>query len=138
MKRSKKAALILMVPATTLMLAGCGEKPTEAVVFSKPEECATYMTQASVEQCMADFQAAQALHPQVAPKYANKTECEADFGSGNCETAPQQHASGSFFMPLMMGYMAGQMFNRGGANAARSEERRVGKECRCGEVEASE
>ena len=118
MKRSKKAALILMVPATTLMLAGCGEEPTQAVVFSNPEECASYMTQASVEQCMADFKAAQALHPQVAPKYVNKTECEADFGSGNCETAPQQHASGSFFMPMMMGYMAGQMFNRGGANAA--------------------
>jgi uncharacterized protein YgiB involved in biofilm formation len=118
MKRSKKAALILMVPATTLMLAGCGEEPTQAVVFSSPEECASYMTEASVQQCMADFKAAQALHPQVAPKYVNKTECEADFGAGNCETAPQQHASGSFFMPLMMGYMAGQMFNRGGANAA--------------------
>src|SRR5690606_15884974 len=118
MKRSKKAALILMVPATTLMLAGCGEEPTQAVVFSNPEECASYMTQASVEQCMADFNAAQALHPQVAPDDVNKAGGGAGFGAGNCEAAPQQHASGSFFMPLMMGYMAGQMFNRGGANAA--------------------
>lgn len=112
MKRSKKAALILMVPTATLMLASCGEDPAEAVVFSSPEECAAYVTAASAEQCMADYKAAQALHPQVAPKYPGKAECEADFGSGKCETAPQQHASGSFFMPMMMGYMAGQMFNR--------------------------
>lgn len=118
MKRSKKAALMLMVPTATLMLASCGEDPKEAVVFSSPEECAAYVTSASADQCMADFKAAQALHPQVAPKYANKAECEADFGAGQCETAPQQHAGGSFFMPLMMGYMAGQMLNRqGGATA---------------------
>jgi len=120
MKRSKKAALILMVPATTLMLAGCGEEPTQAVVFNSAEECASYSTNAAADQCLADFRAAQALHPQVAPKYANKEECEIDFGAGQCETAPERHASGSFFMPLMMGYMAGQMLNRqsGAAPAA--------------------
>lgn len=116
MKRSRKVALMLMVPTTTMMLASCGEDPAEAVVFSSPEECASMVTSSSAEQCYADYRAAQALHPQVAPKYANKGECETDFGAGQCETAPQQSASGSsFFMPMMMGYMAGQMFNRGGA-----------------------
>ncbi len=114
MKRSRKVALMLMVPTTTMMLASCGEDKTEAMVFSSPEECASLVTNASAEQCYADFKAAQALHPQVAPKYLNKNECENDFGAGQCEPAPQQHASGSFFMPLMMGYMAGQMFNRQG------------------------
>lgn len=126
MKRSKKVALMLMVPTTTMMLAGCGEDPAEAVVFSSPEECASLVTSTSADQCYADYRAAQALHPQVAPKYLNKAECENDFGSGQCEAAPQQHASGSFFMPMMMGYMAGQMFNRqGGAmpNPAQQEER---------------
>lgn len=53
----------------------------------------------------------------MAPKYLNKEECEADFGAGQCETAPQQTtAGGSVFMPMMMGYLAGQMMNRGGAN----------------------
>lgn len=129
MKRSKKVALMLMVPTTTMMLAGCGEDPAEAVVFSSPEECASLVTSTSADQCYADYRAAQALHPQVAPKYLNKAECENDFGSGQCEAAPQQHASGSFFMPMMMGYMAGQMFNRqGGAmpNPAQQEERTGG------------
>lgn len=115
MKRSRKVALMLMVPTTTMMLASCGEDRTEAMVFSSPEECASLMTNTLAEQCYADFKAAQALHPHVAPKYTNKSECENDFGAGQCEPAPQQHASGSFFMPLMMGYMAGQMFNRQGA-----------------------
>lgn len=114
MKRSKKVALMLMVPTTTMMLASCGEDPTEGVVFSNPEECASMVSSTSADQCYADYRAAQALHPQVAPKYPNKSECENDFGSGQCEQAPQQHAGGSFFMPMMMGYMAGQMFNRQG------------------------
>ncbi len=116
MKRSKKVALMLMVPTTTLMLASCGEKPTQALVFSSAEECAAMLTTQGAEQCYADFRAAQALHPHVAPKYANRNECETDFGAGQCEPVPQQQAGSSgFFMPMMMGYLAGQMFNRQGA-----------------------
>jgi uncharacterized protein YgiB involved in biofilm formation len=112
-KRSRKAALIFMVPAATLVLQGCGaEKAVEAQVFNTPDECAAFYNPPA--QCQAAFAEAQALHPEVAPKYANKQECEADFGTGQCETAPQQHAQGSFFMPMMMGFLAGQMLNRGG------------------------
>jgi uncharacterized protein YgiB involved in biofilm formation len=116
MKRSKKAALVLMVPVATMLLAGCGEEREQAMVFSDPSECsAAALTTAT--QCEADYAAAQALHPQVAPKYLSKEECEVDFGSGQCEMAPQQTSSGgSVFMPMMMGYLAGQMMNRGNAN----------------------
>lgn len=114
MKRSKKAALVLMVPAATLLLAGCGEEPEQAMVFTDPSECSAAALN-SAEQCEADYAAAQKLHPQVAPKYLNKEECEADFGVGKCEAAPQQTSTGgSVFMPMMMGFLAGQMFNRGG------------------------
>lgn len=119
MKRSKKVALILMVPTTTFMLASCGEDPKEVVVFNNPNECASMVSTMSAEQCIADYQAAKALHPQVAPKYANKSECETDFGAGQCETAPPQTTGSSgFFMPMMMGYMAGQMLSRQGGGQA--------------------
>ena len=115
MKRSKKAALVLMVPATTLLLAGCGEEREQALVYESPSECAAASFN-TPEQCKADYDAAKALHPQVAPKYISKEECETDFGSGNCETAPQQTTSGSsVFMPMMMGYLMGQMMNRSAA-----------------------
>ncbi len=115
-KRSKKAALILMVPAATFTLASCVKHPDDepALVYQTPDQC-TDSGLSTKEQCKADYQQALALHPQTAPKYANKAECEADFGAGGCETAPQQNAQGgSLFMPLMMGYLAGQMLNRSG------------------------
>ena len=116
MKRSKKTALVLMVPVATLLLAGCGEESQQALVFSDPSECSAAGLN-DTAQCNADYAAAKALHPQVAPKYLDKAECETDFGAGNCETAPQQTTSGgSVFMPMMMGYMMGQMMNRGGSN----------------------
>lgn len=116
MKRSKKTALILMMPATTLLLAGCGEEPEQALVFNNPTECSQSLL-VSNESCVNEYERAQALHPQVAPKYVTRQECEADFGNGQCETAPQQTTSGGgLFMPMMMGYMMGSMMNRGAAN----------------------
>ena len=115
MKRSKKAAVVLMVPAATFLFSGCGEEREEAMVYSDVQGC-VQSSMSSAEQCQADYQTAAALHPQVAPKYLSKEECETDFGSSQCEQAPQQTTSGgSVFMPMMMGYMAGQMMNRGGA-----------------------
>jgi uncharacterized protein YgiB involved in biofilm formation len=117
MKRSKKAALFLMAPITTLMLAGCAEQPVDTYVFDNPEEC----TAASLPsaQCKKDYAEAKALHPTVAPKYADKQACEADFGVGKCETASTgADSSPSFFMPMMMGYMMGKMFSPGGNTGA--------------------
>ena len=114
-KRSQKAALIFMLPAAGLVLNGCAEKEVTAQVFSTPDECAAFYNPPA--QCQAAFAEAEQLHPKVAPRSANKQECEADFGAGQCETAPEQHQQGSFFMPMMMGFMAGQMLNRGGLAA---------------------
>lgn len=118
MKRSKKAALVLMVPATTLLLASCGEEREMALVYESPEECssATFNTP---EQCKADYDEAKALHPLTAPKFESQTDCETEFGAGKCEPAPASTSGGSgFFMPMMMGYMMGQMMNRNSAAAA--------------------
>jgi uncharacterized protein YgiB involved in biofilm formation len=115
MKRSKRAALVLMVPVTSFLLAGCREERQQAMVFTSPSECSAAALNTAA-QCEDDYMAAKTLHPQVAPKYVSKEECEGDFGASQCETAPQKnHSGGSVFMPMMMGYMMGQMLNRGGA-----------------------
>lgn len=46
-----------------------------------------------------------------APRYSRKEECEAEFGAGNCEMR-QSGGTGSFFMPMMMGYMLGGAFRQ--------------------------
>lgn len=111
-KRSKKAALVLMVPATGFFLASCtSEEPVTSAVYKDAEECAAFYNPPAA--CKEEFAKAEALHQQVAPKYQTQAECEADFGTGNCPQQPQHQASsGGFFMPMMMGFLAGQMLNK--------------------------
>ncbi len=110
MKRSKKTALVLMAPAATLMLAGCGERPVDALVFNNPDECSALYGYTPAE-CQAEFEQAMALHTEVAPRYLSQEDCEADFGQGSCETVPSTHQGSGFFMPMMMGYMVGRMLS---------------------------
>lgn len=114
MKRSKKAALVLMAPAASLLVAGCSGKDP-ALVYGSLQECISSGIN-SEEQCQMDYGKAAQLHPAVAPKYVNRAECEADFGPGKCEEAPavadnSAQSSSGFFMPMMMGFLAGQMMN---------------------------
>lgn len=113
MKRSKKAALVLMAPAASLLITGCGGRDP-ALVYGSLQECISSGIN-SEEQCKMDYGNAEKLHPEVAPKYVNLAECEADFGPGKCEDAPKQEGSSTpssgFFMPMMMGFLAGQMLN---------------------------
>lgn len=125
LKRSKKAALVLMVPTATFLMAGCGqEEAVQTAAFETVDQCAAYY---NPEQCKADLGQALTMHTQVAPKYTDKAACETDFGVGQCETPAQaataagteppaqaQASSGGFFMPMMMGFLAGQMLNRSG------------------------
>ncbi len=103
MKRSRTLTLALM-SATALTLAAC-DNPEEVAVFENAQQCAT-QDGFDIKACEANMKQAQEEHVRVAPKYTSVADCEADFGEGQCEDAPQKTASGgSVFMPLMMGYM---------------------------------
>ncbi|MCE1736779.1 DUF1190 domain-containing protein, partial [Enterobacter hormaechei] len=61
---------------------------------------------------------------KTAPKYATREECVAEFGEQQCTQPPAQagvgqaqaqNSSGSFWMPLMAGYMMGRLM--GGSSA---------------------
>lgn len=107
MKRSRYVALLAM-GASALALTACGESETPAGVYTSVEQCIADK-QFSDAECNKAFATAKDEHKKVAPKYASKTECEADFGAGKCEDAPTRTTSGtSMFMPLMIGYMLGR------------------------------
>lgn len=106
MKKSRSIRLVLLGSAS-LALVACGDEgpPQDAKFFTDVKECSSVYSEAN---CRAAEDQAQKTLVQEAPRYSRKEECEAEFGVGNCETK-QSAGGGSFFMPLLMGYMMGNM-----------------------------
>ncbi len=115
MKRSKTIALVTM-GVSALALNACSEAQTEALVYTTLEECMAD-GDLSKEACEKAYKKAETQHAEVAPKYQNKAECEADFGTEACETSPYRTSNNtSVWMPLMMGYMMGRVLAPGGVH----------------------
>lgn len=80
-------------------------------------------------ECTTAYNNALKEAERTAPKYATREDCVAEFGEGQCQQAPAQagmapenqaqaqQSSGSFWMPLMAGYMMGRLMG-GGAGFA--------------------
>jgi uncharacterized protein YgiB involved in biofilm formation len=118
-KSRSSIAISLMVSVSLIALTACDEPKVDASVFKDMEQCKNDPMMRS-GQCEASFKEARGQHASVAPKYATKADCQADFGDEKCETAPYQTSSGgSVFMPMMMGYMMGSML--GGRSSMMSQ-----------------
>jgi uncharacterized protein YgiB involved in biofilm formation len=104
MKRSMTVSLVLMGSAA-LGLTGCKPK---AESYPSVEACEA-AGQHTDQECRDGFAAAQREHEASARHYQTREECVAAYGSDGCE---ERHAEGggSFFMPLMLGYMLGGGF----------------------------
>ena len=118
MKKSKSIRLALL-GSTGFALVACDEAPpTDARFYASVDECSAIHGKASCEQAFAQ---SEATHAAEAPQFNRKEECEAEFGAGNCETKTASTSGGgmgSFFMPMMMGYMVGRMLSPGMPGAA--------------------
>ena len=119
MKKSRAIRLVLL-GSTGLTLAACTQKPpSDATFFSKVEDCIPVKGEAA---CRDGLAKSEAEFTAGAPRFTQKEQCESEFGAGNCETREPRGGSGSFFMPMMMGYMMGNRFNspvyRGPQNSA--------------------
>lgn len=106
MKKSHSIKLALLGSASMALVA-CGDDspPDDARFFAERKECAAVYGDAS---CSDAAIKAEETHLAQAPKFSRQEQCEAEFGAGNCETR-QQVGGGSYFMPLLMGYMMGNM-----------------------------
>jgi uncharacterized protein YgiB involved in biofilm formation len=112
LKRSVGLRLVLMGTAA-LATAGCDDTTQPAAVFENIEQCV--QVRYSRDFCEREFEKARQLHQSVAPRYAVREDCEAEFGSGRCESRPSSSGSGSshsggsrssgaFYSPPMAGY----------------------------------
>ena len=124
MKRSRSLSLILM-GSLVLGGSGCGSDNADEgmYTFTTINECVTsgLFTEA---EC-AEF-AKNAL--AQTPRFSSREECESQFGKDACADAAAQNAdvaantngtmvrpySGSSWMPMMMGFMAGRFMGAGG------------------------
>ena len=125
-KRSRTVALTIL-GAAAFTVAGCREEQVDAQAFPDMASCEAAAAQDglfSVEECDKAFAEAEALHVESAPRYDSLQVCEEQHGEGNCGSEEQQVSnggSGGIFMPLLAGYLIGNMLGRAGGGMAASQ-----------------
>ncbi|MGY3438943.1 MULTISPECIES: DUF1190 domain-containing protein [unclassified Marinovum] len=112
-KRSKRVA-IAIVGASAFALAGCEDEKIDAAAYPDLQSCINESAQNpafSAQDCELSFLQAEALHVEAAPRYDSVEVCEEQHGEGACgsEASATQGGSGSIFMPLLAGYLIGNM-----------------------------
>jgi uncharacterized protein YgiB involved in biofilm formation len=118
--RSYRMAPVALAIGAVLMLSGC-EKTDETVsLYQNADDCSRSNPSMS-DQCTTAYHNALKEAEKTAPKYATREDCVAEFGEAQCTQAPAQagmaaepQSSGSFWMPLMAGYMMGRIMGGSG------------------------
>ncbi|EKE43985.1 hypothetical protein OCGS_1966 [Oceaniovalibus guishaninsula JLT2003] len=110
MKSSAPHRLVLLGAASALALAGCREEQAEIVVFDDPATCEASGIEPDI--CAEQYAEALAEHAETAPRYDAIDVCEEQHGEGACVAdAASGSGGGSIFMPLMAGYLMGQLLS---------------------------
>ena len=113
---------VALAVTAVFMLAGCEKSDETVSLYQNAEDCSAATGNAA--ECKTAYNNALKEAERTAPKYATREDCVAEFGEGQCQqtpaqagTAPENQAqaqsSGSFWMPLMAGYMMGRMMSGG-------------------------
>lgn len=114
---------VALAVTAVIMLAGCEQSDETVSMYQNADDCSTANPGKSAE-CTTTYNNALKEAERTAPKYATREDCVAEFGEGQCQQAPAQagmvpesqaqtQSSGSFWMPLMAGYMMGRMMSGG-------------------------
>lgn len=111
MRKSRVAGVkSLSVAIASVIAAGCSVKE-EVHIFKSVNECSA-SNKFSVGQCETAYQKALAEAQKTAPRYTSLRDCEYEFGAEQCLEQKSRSSAGSFFMPLMAGFMVSEAFRR--------------------------
>ncbi|KEY59625.1 DUF1190 family protein [Serratia sp. DD3] len=117
--RNYRVAPVALAISAVFMLAGCEQADETVSLYQNADDC-SHANPSMSEQCTTAYNNALKEAEKTAPKYANREDCVAEFGESQCTQAPaqagmaaQSQSSGSFWMPLMAGYMMGRMMGGG-------------------------
>ncbi|UTP40848.1 DUF1190 domain-containing protein [Phenylobacterium sp. LH3H17] len=126
MKRSSSLTLTTMLAGASLSVAACDDPPAaarwdqnsvaqgeqvETFQYADLDSCKT-ANQIPDAECDTAYAKALEDNDKSAPRFEAKATCEETYGEGNC--VPRGSGGGSFFTPLLAGFVIGQMFDGGG------------------------
>ena len=115
MKRSRTIVLTSLMAGTGISLTACDAvdtgKQVDAVSYTSVAECRAAGT-IPAAQCETAWNQAQKANAQTAPRFADRQTCEEQYGVAQC--VPRNANNGSFFTPLLTGFIIGQALNNVG------------------------
>ncbi len=115
--RSRTLHVTSLMATAGFSLAACGQ-PQFAMPDPEPVLAYTSLADCKAANDIPDAECDTALvavakqREDAGPRYASSAECEGQWGPSQCE--PLNHNGGSFFTPLLTGFVVGQMLNGGG------------------------
>ena len=115
MKKGSKSLSLVLMGSLTMAMGGCASEETteEFRAYQSIDECVKEQI-FSQQECQDMAVAAVRQNPQ----FADKAECEREFGEGNCGQPEQkvqgEQRQGSSWMPLIAGYMMGRYLGGSG------------------------
>lgn len=117
LKRSRVLHVSSLMATASFSLAACGSpqrvpppEPEPTLAYQSLDECKT-ANDIPDNECDAALAKAQQEAAKTAPRYATREECEGQWGPSQCQP---NNNGGSFFTPLLTGFIVGQMLNGGG------------------------
>ncbi len=117
LKRSRTLQVTSLMATASFSLAACGAPqvavpaPEPALAYTSLDECkaANDITDTECDAAQAN---ARKVAAETAPRYATQSECEGQWGPDQCR--PNSQGGGSFFTPLLTGFVIGQLLSGGG------------------------
>lgn len=127
LKRSRSLTLTTLMAGAAVSITACDNAPAvtqwgdppaaaagkavEARTFTSLDECKA-SGDFTAEQCETTLAQAQKDSAENAPKFSDQQSCEERFGVDQC--VPRSGQNGSFFTPLLTGFIIGQALNNMG------------------------
>lgn len=126
MKRSRSLTLTGLMATGALSLGACdgapqvaqqdiaNKDPVEAFAYATLDQCKA-ANQVSDEECDKNYKTALQDDEKSAPRYKAQADCEDVYGAGQCvPRSSVNNGGGSFFTPLLAGFVIGRMLDGGG------------------------
>lgn len=119
MMRSRGMHVTSLMATATFSLAACGvpqvpipEQAPQSLAYVSLDACKLANDIPDAE-CDTAFANARIQAETTAPRYASREECEGEWGPAQCQPNNSNAGGGSFFTPLLTGFIVGQMLGGG-------------------------